>query len=329
MLEAALEFGQPWLFALLPLPLIIVWLVPPYRETRTALRAPFFKTIQTLTGSEGHPGAVIRARSLMRRIALWLVWALLVTALSSPRLVGEPEMIVKEGRDFLVAVDLSGSMQTNDFVNSDGDRITRLEAVRSVFVQFLSRREGDRVGLIVFGSEAYLDAPLTTDLDGITAALRETEIGLAGQETAIGNAIGLSLQLFEADSVESRVLLLITDGVDSGSELTPSQAARAAVRDSITIYTIGVGQAGIGGADLDEDALRDIANLTGGEYFNGNDNDALVRITQQLDELEPVEFEEASNPPVALLYHWPLGLLIIIVLVQQFVFSVGSKRVQT
>ena len=329
MLEAALEFGQPWLFALLPLPLIIVWLVPPYRETRTALRAPFFKTIQTLTGSEGHPGAVIRARSLLRRIALWLVWALLVTALSSPRLVGEPEMIVKEGRDFLVAVDLSGSMQTNDFVNSDGDRITRLEAVRSVFVQFLSRREGDRVGLIVFGSEAYLDAPLTTDLDGITAALRETEIGLAGQETAIGNAIGLSLQLFEADSVESRVLLLITDGVDSGSELTPSQAARAAVRDSITIYTIGVGQAGIGGADLDEDALRDIANLTGGEYFNGNDNDALVRITQQLDELEPVEFEEASNPPVELLYHWPLGLLIIIVLVQQFVFSVGSKRVQT
>ena len=129
--------------------------------------------------------------------------------------------------------------------------------------------------------------------------------------------------------MESRVLLLITDGVDSGSELTPSQAARAAARDSITIYTIGVGQAGIGGADLDENALREIANVTGGEYFNGNDNDALVRITQQLDELEPVEFEEAGNPPVQLLYHWPLALLILIVLVQQFVFSVGSKRVHT
>jgi Ca-activated chloride channel family protein len=326
---SALEMGRPWLLALLPLPLLVWWFMPAHEESRTALRAPFYANLQAISDSSPGSGRFVRDRSVSRLVVLWIGWVLLVLAMVSPRLISEPELVVKEGRDFMVAVDLSGSMQTRDFLSTDQERTSRLEAVRSVFEQFLSRRQGDRVGLIVFGDEAYLDAPLTTDLAGVQAALAETEVGLAGQETSIGNAIGLSLQLFQADSVESRVLLLITDGVDSGSELTPVRAARAAARDSVVIYTIGVGQAGIRGSDLDESTLTEVSSITDGQYFNASDSGSLIRISNELDVLEPVEFEQASSRSPTLLFYWPLGTFLVLVIVQQLFFASRALRKDT
>ena len=320
------EFGWPWALALLPLPLLVWWLIPPLRQRRTALAVPFFEQLVALTGEKPGPGAVVASRTIWQHGVRLLGWVLLVGALASPQFVGEPSLVVKSARNVMVAVDISPSMDTRDFRDPDGRPMSRYDAVNEVLDTFISRREGDRMGLIVFGAQAFLQAPFTPDLETVRSLLAETSVGMAGQRTALGNAIGLSIELFQTDSTDTRVLILLTDGVDSGSDIPPIQAARTAALDRIIIYTIGMGDPNARFADLDERMLQSIAAETGGRYFRAIDRDALEEVYQAIDDLQPIEYEEASYRPVTLLYFWPLGVLLVLTLFQQGLVALVRGR---
>ena len=316
------EFGQTWAFWLVPLPIFIALFLPPVRQKRSALAAPFFKQLVEVTGQQAGTGVRIARRRAIQLSAMILVWILVVLALASPQIVGEPEKKVKTARSFLLAVDISSSMLTRDWVSS-GERKSRWDALRDVMNDFISRREGDRIGLVVFGSQAFLQAPFTADLETVRTLMYETEVGMAGQQTTIGNAIGLAVELFEADSVESCVMMLLTDGVDSGSDVAPVQAAALAARDSIRIYTIGMGDPS-SGQGVDETELREIARLTGGSYFLAQNPDELERVYAEMDELEPIEYEDESYRPTTLLFYYPLAIAIFLAILFHFIKAMRS-----
>ena len=315
MAEAALTtgftIGWPWLLTLLPVPLLLRWLLPdsPSRGMQ-ALKVPWY---QEVVG--GRAGWM--KRPLLALVAA-LAWTLLVGAAARPQWVGEIDTLPITGRDLLLAVDISGSMDTQDMVWQNR-AVNRLVVVKHVAGEFIQRRRGDRVGLILFGSRAYLQTPLTFDTETTATLLDESEIGLAGRETAIGDAIGLAVKRLRQDAASERVLVLLTDGANTAGEVQPLQAAEFAAREGLTIYTVGVGademmvQDFFGSrvvnpsADLDEDTLRTIAERTGGTYFRARDAEGLAEIYRMLDELEPVESDEEAIRPVDELFHWPLG----------------------
>ncbi|WP_020526500.1 VWA domain-containing protein [Flexithrix dorotheae] len=301
------EIAYIWMFYFLPLPLLIILVWPAVRHRKTALFSPFFQQAVAVTGKKPGKGVRGAKRNWFRWLVLWVIWILLLAALSSPQLVGEPDKVIKTTRNFLIAADLSFSMAEKDWV-IEGEKATRWEAVKSVMKEFIVEREGDKMGLILFGANAYLQAPFTTDLELVSDLLEDADVGMAGQQTNIGKAIGKSIELFDRDTLPTKVLLLLTDGVDSGSELLPLDAANLAKNDSIVIYTIGIGNPGTANSDLDEQTLLDIAALTDGKYFRAIDAEDLKNIYAELDKLEPVEYEEEIYKPVTLLYYYPLGL---------------------
>jgi Ca-activated chloride channel family protein len=258
-------------------------------------------------------------------LAATLVWLLLVVAAARPQWIGEIESLPVTGRDLLLAVDISGSMDTQDMILKK-TAVNRLKVVKKVAGEFIQRRHGDRVGLILFGSRAYLQTPLTFDTETTATLLDESEIGLAGRETAIGDAIGLAVKRLRDDAESDRVLVLLTDGANTSGEVQPLQAAEFAARDGLTVYTVGVGademmvQDFFGSrvvnpsADLDEDTLRTIAERTGGRYFRARDARGLEKIYEILDELEPVESDVEIIRPVDELFYWPMGLAYVIAL---------------
>jgi len=250
---------------------------------------------------------------------------LLVLAVSRPQWIGEVESLPVTGRDLLLAVDISGSMDTQDMI-LNRKAVNRLKVVKKVAGEFIQRRHGDRVGLILFGSRAYLQTPLTFDTETTATLLDESEIGLAGRETAIGDAIGLAVKRLRDDTTSDRVLVLLTDGANTSGEVQPLQAAEFAARDGLTVYTVGVGademmvQDFFGSrvvnpsADLDEDTLRSIAEQTGGRYFRARDAEGLEKIYEILDELEPVESDVEIIRPVDELFYWPMSVAYVLAL---------------
>jgi len=307
MMQGSFEFGYLWVFALFPLPLLIYWLVPPLKLRKEALRYSLFSRAETASGNKAVTGAWIPRRSIMQWIVLNTIWILMLTALASPRLVGEPEMKVKTARNFVIAADISFSMAATDWT-ADGERVTRWEGVKQVMREFISKREGDRIALVFFGTNAYLQVPLTSDHEVVDFMLDETDVGMAGQMTSIGKAIGYSIDIFKGDSLDQKVLLLLTDGQDDGRGMFPTDAARMAMKDSITIYTIGIGEPSGSNSGLDETTLREIARITGGKYFLAQDELQLEEAYNVLNQLEPIEFEEEENAPVTLLFHYPMAL---------------------
>ena len=315
------EFGFKYVFFLLPLPLIIYFLLPALRQQKTFMSVPFFKNFIEATGIKGKAGISVSKKKIINIISLSLIWILFVVALASPRLVGEPEQKIKTARSLMLAIDLSGSMATTDWKIA-GKRVSRWDAVKNVMAEFIKRREGDRIGLILFGTQAYLQVPFTSDLNVVNNYLQESEVGMPGERTAIGNAISLGVKLFEADSVERKVMILLTDGVDSGSEVNPIQAARAAANDSVVIYTIGIGDPNAKIFDVDESMMKQISKDTNGKYFLAIDEKQLDDVYKTLDELEPIEYEEETYSPATLLYYYPLGAMIIIALLNQLSFGI-------
>jgi Ca-activated chloride channel family protein len=315
------EFGLKYAFFLLPLPLIIYFLLPALRQQKTFMSVPFFKNFIEATGIKGKAGISVSKKKIINIISLSLIWILFIAALASPRLVGEPEQKIKTARSLMLAIDLSGSMATTDW-KIDGKRTSRWGAVKNVMAEFIKRREGDRIGLILFGTQAYLQVPFTSDLNVVNQYLQESEVGMPGERTAIGNAISLGVKLFEADSVERKVMILLTDGVDSGSEVNPIQAARAASRDSVVIYTIGIGDPNAKLFEVDEPMMRQISKDTNGKYFLAIDEKQLDDVYKTLDQLEPIEYEEETLRPATLLYYYPLGALILIALLNQLSFGI-------
>lgn len=316
MVEAApvagLHLAWVWLLLLLPLPwLLRRWLPAAAAGGLRALKVPWFAEVAG-TGE----GWIQRT---WLAVLAGLVWTLLLLAAARPQWVGEIESLPVTGRDLLLAVDISGSMDTQDMVLG-GQAVNRLTVVKQVAGEFIQRRKGDRVGLVLFGSRAYLQTPLTFDTETTAILLAEAEIGLAGRETAIGDAIGLAVKRLRDDAASERVLVLLTDGANTSGEVQPLQATEFAAREELKIYTVGVGademmvQDFFGSrlvnpsADLDEDTLRAIAERTGGAYFRARDAEGLAKIYEQLDKLEPVESDQEAVRPVDELFYWPLSL---------------------
>lgn len=312
-----ISFAYPWLLVLVALPLLMLWL-PPFRRSRVAVTVPFLERIARLTGEAPAPGAAVTRKSLLQIAVTVIAWVCVVVAVARPQWIEQP--VVKElpTRDLLLAVDLSGSMETKDFTDASGRQIDRLSAEKQVVGDFLLRREGDRVGLIVFGTAPFVQVPFTQDLQVSRRLLDETQVRMAGPQTMLGDAIGLAIATFEKSEVEERVVILMTDGNDTGSKVPPVEAARIAKDRGITIYTIAVGDPTTTGEDkLDEETLKQIAATTGGTYFHANDRDGLQLAYQKLDEIETRRVDTISYRPKRDLYHWPLGAALIVTLLGQ------------
>jgi Ca-activated chloride channel family protein len=305
-----IEFSYPWMFVLLIAPVLVRLLARAHREERTAIKVPFFNRLVQITGEEPRKGAVIPSRILAQRIFLGLSWLLMVTALSSPQWVGKPVVQNKSARDLMIAVDLSGSMETEDFQSADGSIHSRLDGVKSVLRQFVKHREGDRLGLILFGSAPYLQVPFTADFDVFLELLDESAIGMAGPRTNFGDAIGLSIKLFQNSKVEDRVLIVLTDGNDTGSKVPPIEAAKIAKTFHIKIHTIAVGKAD---ADdqvaLDVETLQTLARITGGQFFQAENQRDLANAHDEIAKLEPQKYQTIAYSPKSPLFHYALGIM--------------------
>jgi len=317
------SLAWPWVLLALPLPLIFRYLLPEAKGLSEAgLRVPSIESFSTLKDRSGAE-QLLNWRFWIAVIA----WMLLVLAAARPERIGEELDVPVAGRNLMLAVDLSGSMDQKDFELA-GRRVDRLTATKAVASDFIERREGDRIGLILFGERAYLQVPLTLDRETVNILLMEAFIGLAGEKTAIGDAITLAVRRVHEQKKDDgeQVLVLLTDGANTAGEVQPLKAAQLAQQVGLRIYTIGIGaeqlevSSLIGGrrrinpsADLDEDTLTQIAQLTGGVYFRATDTASLQDIYKLVDELEPVEEPESGFRPVKSYYFYPLGLAVLLV----------------
>jgi Ca-activated chloride channel family protein len=312
-----IHFAWPWMLAALPLPWLLSRLLPPAHADGAALFIPF----ATAFGDDGLPAGTRRPRALAA--LLTLAWLLLVAAAVRPQWLGEPQPVPATGRRLLLAVDVSGSMAAQDMAGGQ----SRLQVVQQIAGDFIQRRHGDQVGLILFGTRPYVQAPLTTDLATVDQFLHEAVVGVAGRQTAIGDAIGLAIKRLRADPAAGKasepkgdtVLILLTDGANDAGEMPPEAAAELAARAGLRIYTIGVGAAvqqgflGISGnADLDEGTLKAIARATGGEYFRATDARDLQKVYARIDALEPSAGREQWYRPSTEWFDWPLGLALLL-----------------
>ena len=303
-----LQFAYPWLFLLLLLPVLLRPLLPAYREERPALWVPFLGRVQRLLGREGETGAARARRRRIQWLLLSLLWLALVTALARPQWLGEPVVDEQPMRDLLVALDLSGSMDTEDFTTDAGETTDRLTAAKQVLDEFLAGRDGDRVGLVLFGTSAFVQVPFTGDLDVVRELLDEAQVRMLGPRTVIGDAIGLSIRLFERSEVDEKVLIVLTDGNDTGSLVPPVRAAEIAADNGVVIHTIAMGDPQAAGEQaLDEASLQAVAERTGGRFFRAQDRAQLEQVYDVLADLNPRQVESRSYRPRHDLFHWPLG----------------------
>jgi Ca-activated chloride channel family protein len=308
-----LSLAHPWLLLLLPTPWLIWRFVPAHRDRVPAIRIPFFRHLTQSAGLEARQGAVVLARSRFQMIAAIAVWALLVLSLAHPERLGEPLAIETAARDVVLALDLSGSMDARDFRAPDGSPLQRLEAVKDVMRQFITERDGDRMAMIIFGTKAFVQAPFTEDLQSLAGFLDQSVVGMAGPNTALGDAIGLGIRTFESSDVDQRLMILLSDGADTSSRMTPINAAALAADRDVVIYTIGVGDPEGSGEDrVDLGALEDIAKRTGGQFFFASDAEALSQVYAAIDEQNPRVVETVSFRPSENLSHIPLGLALIL-----------------
>ena len=322
------EFAWPWLFVLLPLPWLIHTLAPPAREYGADLSVPFYNELETLQ----HAAQANGLRRWFSQSTLYiLVWFLLILACARPQLHGELQQRPITGRDLLIAVDVSNSMLYSD-MTLNGNSLSRMEFVKLWLDNFISQRQGDRVGLILFGAQAYLQAPLTYDHHSVRTWVEEAQPGIAGSTTAIGDAIGLAIKRLRQRPAEQRVLLLITDGANNSGVMSPVAAAQLAARYQIKIYTLGIGSSAVSdleklidssSLELDEQSLTDIAQRTGGQYFHVTDSNDFIAIQHSLSQLEPGSNYQSPQRKIGELYNWPLGaaFLLSLLWVAQRIYS--------
>lgn len=322
-----LEFAFPWALLALPLPLLSWWLLPPQRERVSALRIPFFERVVAAAGSEARAGAVILHRRWLQIAVAVFVWVLLVAGLAKPEWVGEPIVRSEAARDVMLAIDLSGSMDYRDFPGEDGNNVSRFAAVQRVVDRFVAQRDSDRVGLIAFGTKAYLQLPFTRDLDTARSLVALMEVGMAGPQTALGDSIGLAIRSFESSDVDDRILILLTDGNDTASKMTPINAADIAALNGVEIYTIGIGDTEATGEDrVDFNVLAGIAARTGGQFFNAEDETALEQVYRRIDETAAADVRTQSWRPRTSLVHWPAGAAALLMLLAYAALLLGSRR---
>jgi Ca-activated chloride channel family protein len=301
------QFDYPWLFLLLPLPLLGWRLLPPYKESRQALRTPFFGAMSQALGMLPQQAGVRRNRW---QLALNLLfWGLLVSALARPVWVEPPLQQSQPTRDLLLAIDISQSMEAKDYQGRDGRLVDRLSAVKKVVQDFIDQRSKDRLGLILFGDGAFVQAPLTLDHGSLKILLDQAGIGMAGPSTAIGDALGLGVKMLEKSPQPEKTLILLTDGKDTRSVIPPDQAAALAAEKNIRVHTIAIGDPRTEGENrVDTEALEKIARITGGRNFLASDSSALAEVYDTLDQSIPHDVQQLRFQPKRDLFFWPLGL---------------------
>lgn len=309
-------FEYPWLILLAPVPLLIRRYLPESHTDTLSMQVPFF---QALADANDGSKTLSNAQTLWKPAALGALWLCLVCAAMQPKWVGKAIELPVSGRDLLLAVDISGSMETED-MEINGQLLDRLTVVKYVVGEFVKRRQQDRLGLILFGTHAYLQAPLTFDRETLGTLLQEAQLGFAEEKTAIGNAVGLAIKRLQNRPDQHRVLILLTDGANTAGEVTPQKATELAKQAGVKIYTIGVGADELTlrslfnprgrtvnpSADLDEAVLKNMAETTGGQYFRARNPAELANIYALLDELEPTEQEAETYRPEQQWFHWPL-----------------------
>ena len=313
-----IEWLWPLAFLLVPAPILVRWLIKASKKKQPALTVPSLGGFSGLSTNESFSATL----STVKLIILWLAWILLIAAVARPQWVGEIVSLPTTGRDLMLAIDISGSMATED-MQVNNDYVDRLSVVKAVISQFLDARKGDRVGLVLFGTNAYVQAPLTFDLKSVKKLMIEAPVGIAGGKTAIGDAIGLTVKRLRERQNEEKVVILLTDGANNVGEIPPIKAAELASVDGIKIYTVGVGAEEMRvpslfgsltgrttnpSADLDEETLSKIAEATQGRYFRAKDTNTLAQIYELIDKLEPIEQEPETYRPFQVLYYWPLGV---------------------
>ena len=331
-----MSFLWPWAFVIFPLPFLLRWLLPHAKQTNdAALRVPHLSDYQTMKSS-----SVINKASRWPLLLYTLAWLCLLIAASRPQWTGDPIELPVSGRDLMLAIDISMSMDHN--IRHNLRSVSRITATKAVASAFIEKRVGDRIGLILFGDQAYVQSPLTFDRTTVNILLQEAVTGLAGQATAIGDAIGLAVKRFGTNQNQQstnaiqknisndRVLILLTDGVSNRGEITPLKAAELAAKKGLKIHTIGIGSRG--SRELDETTLRKVANITGGQYFRAYNTSDLVNIYALLDELEPVEKDVKSYRPIKALFYIPLAasflfaiLLALFLYVPQFNYTIFKR----
>jgi Ca-activated chloride channel family protein len=325
-----LEFAYPLALLALPLPLLALWLLPPHRQRVSALRVPFFDTVVDAAGTEARSGAVVMRRRMLQLITAALVWSAIVAGLAKPQWVGEPIVRTEAARDIMLAIDLSGSMDYRDFPDGDGNTVSRFTAVQRVVGQFVAERDSDRIGLIVFGDKAYLQLPFTRDLETAGALVQLMQVGMAGPRTALGDAIGLAIRAFESSEVDDRVLILLTDGNDTASKMTPVNAAGIAALNGVEIHTIGIGDVNATGEDrVDFAALETVAERSGGQFFNAEDETSLAEIYRLIDAATAADVRTQSWRPRESLVHWPAGVAAVLILLGYALLLAGSRPRRT
>lgn len=307
------HFAWPWMALLIPLPWILVRLRRPAAAHGAALFLPFATEVD---------GIGAGAARVSRATAVWLglAWVLLVLAAMRPQWLGAPLPVATRGRQIILAIDCSGSMATQDMAGGE----SRLQVVQQVAGRFIDARKGDQIGLILFGTRPYLQTPLTTDLPTVHRFLDEAMVGVAGPQTAIGDAIGLAIktlrsQPHEADSKRQPVMILLTDGGNDAGVMPPLEAARLAAQTGLRIFTIGVGAQvqqtvfGVSGnTDLDVNLLKNIARITGGQFFRATDPGALSAVYRKINRLEPVAGDQQWLRPASEWFAWPLALALLL-----------------
>lgn len=322
-----LSFAFPWAFLVLPLPFLVWKFAPAHREQAQALRVPFFRSLVEAAGEEPAQGAVIRKRGRWQMAVAICCWCLTVIGLARPEILGDPIVIEKAARDLVLAVDISGSMDERDLRDENDKPLQRLDAVKSVINDFIAERDGDRIALIVFGSSAYLQTPFTEDLDSAAELMEQTQVGMAGPHTAIGDAIGLALRTFEASDVEQRLLVLLSDGADTNSQMSPENATEIAASKGVKIYTIGVGDPnGSGEQRVDLATLEAIATRAGGGFYQTNDTEGLREIYAEIDRLNPRLVETTTFQPKTSVGYYAFAATVLLGIVLFLGLMLSARR---
>lgn len=305
-----MSFAFPFAALLLPLPLLLRWLLPPERHATGALALP--PALAEAARPARTPSAVRYARLVLPGLA----WGLAVVALSGPRVEQIFDILSDSGRDIVLVLDLSGSMEREDF-SLDGRQVSRLAAVQSVAARFVAGRAGDRVGLVVFGDRAYVAAAPTQDVAAVAQVIGTTRIGVSGKATAIADGLGLAIKRLRGRDAKSRVVILLSDGQDTSGAVDPVAAAEVAKELGIRIHTIALGPKDLETAPGTRDAvdtatLRNIAQLSGGAMFRVRTADDLRTVTEAIDGLEP---SPAKAPPIRgwrELWVWPAAAALVL-----------------
>ena len=337
LISPSFEFEHPLWLVILPLPFLVYFAVPAYRTKQMAIKVPFFRDLVDAIGETPSEGASQLTPSWWQRVTLIVTWILVVCALAKPTILGEPQIREQFGRDVMVVVDLSGSMAEEDFISKTGERISRLDATKEVLSDFAKTRQGDRLGLILFGDAAFVQTPFTADQSVWLELLNQTDVAMAGQSTHLGDAIGLAIKVFEqshnqrdalSDQVpeqdREKVVIVLTDGNDTGSFVEPIDAAKVAKAKGVRIHVIAMGDPQtVSEVALDMETIRRIAEESGGSAFEALNRDELQKAYAEIGELEPQLYESTTYRPKQTIHH---HLMAIVVVMYLTAFSAATIR---